>query len=140
MVSDRKLAANRKNAAKSGGPRTTAGKRASSQNSYRHGLAIPIGNIKALQGNTRKLALMLSRSNGHTTLVDAAWQAAEAEMEIMRIKARRVEFMNAYDELALGSDLREKLLRYLTSLERYEARAYSRRRRAFRELESSRRR
>src|SRR5258705_3504018 len=37
-VSDRKLAANRANAAKSTGPRTAAGKRASSLNATTHGL------------------------------------------------------------------------------------------------------
>src|SRR5438045_3231911 len=37
-ISDRKLAANRANAAKSTGPRTDAGKRASSLNAVAHGL------------------------------------------------------------------------------------------------------
>jgi hypothetical protein len=39
MISERKLAANRRNAKKSCGPRTAAGKHKVSRNALRHGLA-----------------------------------------------------------------------------------------------------
>ena len=42
MASEKQIAANRRNATKSTGPRSSAGKKRASRNAYRYGLSLPI--------------------------------------------------------------------------------------------------
>src|SRR5271169_148371 len=60
MTSERKIAANRKNARKSTGPRSNAGRAASRHNARRHGLATGIGSDPALRDDIEILAKLLA--------------------------------------------------------------------------------
>ena len=133
MPSDRQIAANRKNAKKSTGPRSDAGRAASRSNALRHGLAIPIGTDPAFHDDIEKLAKALSLSQ---KVDECAREAARAELDLLRIrKIRGWVFETLYfvaDSATSGklAEVNDKLAK----LERYERRAFSRRKRALREM------
>jgi hypothetical protein len=135
MPSDRKIAANRSNAQKSTGPRTKGGREASRRNAQRHGLAIKTGEISAFSDDIEKLSKLLSLASGTKKVSEHAREAAEAELDLSRIRKVRAWL---YDNLFFAdtanpnglTDLNDKLAK----LERYERRAFSRRNRALRSL------
>jgi hypothetical protein len=134
MTSDRKIESNRKNAQRSTGPRSEAGQRRSRRNALRHGLAIAIGSDPSFSDDIRRLASILARGNRGQKIGEFAHQAAEAEIDLLRIRKIRASRFNAIlgnSETKLDhSELNEELAK----LERYERRAFSRRKRAFRAI------
>jgi len=62
MASERQIAANRRNAKKSTGPRSKAGREASRRNARRHGLAVAIETDPAFHQDIEELAKTLSVS------------------------------------------------------------------------------
>jgi hypothetical protein len=131
MSSDRKITANRNNAKKSTGPRSKAGREASRRNARRHGLAIDIGADPAFHEDIEKLATVLS--SGAQKVSEHARQAAEAELDLTRIrKVRAWLFETLYFADTAAPDAMTELNDALTKLERYERRAFSRRKRALR--------
>jgi hypothetical protein len=137
MTTDRKIAANRKNAQKSTGPRTTRGRDRSSANAFRHGLAVAIGSDPSFSSDIENLASALELGRGRQTVGDFARQFAEAELDLLRIRKIRASQLNAVvsnpealveDYFGLGENL--------AKLQRYESRAYSRRKRAMRYMTS----
>jgi hypothetical protein len=138
MTSDRKIESNRKNAQKSTGPRSEAGQRHSRRNALRHGLAIAIGSDPSFRDDIKGLASTLARGRRGPNVGEFAHQAAEAEIDLLRIRKLRASRFNAVlgnPETALGdhSEFNEELAK----LERYERRAFARRKRAFRALTES---
>ena len=87
MASERQIAANRQNAKKSSGPRSAAGKARSRRNALRHGLAIASRTIPAFQPDV--MALARSLSSAGDDFDDAALIAAEAEIDLLRIRRYR---------------------------------------------------
>jgi hypothetical protein len=84
MASERQIAANRRNASKSSGPRSAAGKKRASSNSYRHGLF----SRRALTAVTQEigaLARIIAEETGAIAL-EHARAAAEAEVDLNRIR------------------------------------------------------
>jgi hypothetical protein len=133
MPSERQIAANRKNAKKSTGPRSKAGREASCRNARRHGLAIAIETDPAFQDDIEKLAKALSLSQN---VDEHARDAARAELDLMRIRKIRTslfEKLSLVANDATSGNLAE-LNDKLAKLERYERRAFSRRKRALREM------
>lgn len=138
MLSDRQNAANRSNAAKSTGPRSEAGRGVSRHNVLRHGLAVTIGDDPAFQKDIEKLARVLSVSSGNQDNVELAREAAEAQFELLRIrKVRALLFQTLYFANDNGSAQLAELNQAVAKLERYERRAFSRRKRAFLSLSTS---
>jgi hypothetical protein len=136
VPSDRQIAANRNNAKKSTGPRSDAGLEASRRNARRHGLAIAIGTDPAFQDEIEKLAKTLSLSRGVQHVDERAREAAEAELDLLRIRKVRawvLERLYFAGNGATSSNLAE-VNDKLAKLERYERRAFSRRKRALREM------
>ena len=135
MPSDRKITANRNNAKKSTGPRSVAGREAARRNARRHGLAVAIGGDPAFQGDIEKLAKALSLSSGTQQVSEHAREAAEAELDLKRIrKVRAFLFETLYFADTAAPDGITDLNSKLAKLERYERRAFSRRRRALRAM------
>jgi hypothetical protein len=128
MTSERKLAANQKNAKNSTGPKSDVGKHRSAQNALSHGLSIPIGRIADMRADIEVVALSIARASGEKSITELSRQAAEAQLEILRIRKARV----ALFEMEISGD---ELTKKLASLERYERRAYSRRKSAFRSMQ-----
>jgi hypothetical protein len=97
VASERQIAANRRNAQKSTGPRSAAGKKRASANAYRHGLAAGVGHSGKFAARIETMALEIIGTA--TRWVDAAVDpqileygriAAKAELDIgyiRRIKA-----------------------------------------------------
>jgi hypothetical protein len=131
MTSERKIAANRKNAKKSTGPRSEAGRAASRQNARRHGLATGIGSDPAFRDDIEILAKLLA--GGRENIGEFAREAAEAHLDLTRIRRIRAELyarMRFFD--AASTEDLMALAEQFARLERYERRAFSRRKRALR--------
>jgi hypothetical protein len=135
MPSDRKITANRGNAKKSTGPRSVAGREAVRWNARRHGLAVAIGGDPAFHEDIEKLAKALSLASGTQKISEHAREAAEAELDLKRIrKVRAFLFEKLYfADNATPDDITD-LNGKLAKLERYERRAFSRRKRALRAM------
>jgi len=131
MTSERKIAANRKNAKKSTGPRTEAGRATSRQNARRHGLATGIGSDPALRDDIEILAKLLA--SGRENFGEFAREAAEAHLDLTRIRRIRA---GLYARMRFFRDAPREVLmeaaEQFARLERYERRAFSRRKHAMR--------
>lgn len=153
MSSARKIASNRRNTVSSTGPRTATGKLRSSRNALRHGLAISVALDPAYAQDIERLANTIAGETSDKARLALSRVAAEAELELSRVRAYRISLINS--ELAAidreakngssdadtkdqATSYNEALVRtidHLDPLERYERRAFSRRKRAFRDLQ-----
>jgi hypothetical protein len=110
MASEEQIAANRRNAAKSTGPRTEKGKARSRMNARRHGLAITLPKDQKAWDELDKHSL------------------AEIEKRFRQIDRERVKAIKLTYKLIekTAPDQLERAIRRLANLDRYSARAYSR--------------
>jgi hypothetical protein len=127
VTSHKKISSNRRNAQKSSGPKSAAGKSRTARNALRHGLSIPVSAIAALRSDLETLALSIAQTAGKPTATELSEQAAGAQLELFRIRKVRATLLS-------GKISHEELNKQLARLERYERRAFSRRKRALREL------
>ena len=154
MATERQREANRRNAARSTGPRTAGGKKRASKNAFKHGLAISISSDPAKSAEIARLAAVLVGEGAGLDPIqdDNARIAAEANLEISRVRAYRAkrtlnepasEIAPAPENRASTADWRVEFeatvqaAQELTTAERYERRAFSKRNRAFRKLKSA---
>jgi hypothetical protein len=146
MATDRQIAANRRNGALSRGPKTAAGKARSSRNALKHGLAIPITRDRATARKIRRAARQMAPSAVGDSIRNAQI-AAEANFELARVRAAleaavaRMSISHTSngpgDTCSTGSGKSAApicTLAELDKLDRYERRAFSRRRGALRDL------
>jgi hypothetical protein len=135
VTSDRKITANRNNAKKSTGPRSAAGREAARRNARRHGLAVAIGGDPAFHEDIEKLAKALSLSSRKQEVSEFARETAEATLDLARIrKVRAFLIETLYFADTAAPDRITDLNGKLAKLERYERRAFSRRKRALRAM------
>jgi len=85
MASARQIAANRKNARKSTGPRTRAGKQRACRNAYRHGLTIQTDNGESCDV-VESLVQRMAPGSTDQDLLHWAAVAAGAHLELARIR------------------------------------------------------
>ncbi len=150
MTSTRKVAANGRNAARSTGPSTAGGKARASRNAYKHGLAVSILDDPAISAEVERLARSLVGKRRDLYELAQARIVAEAEFDILRIRAMRVKMIDSAAKSSSDPSLAEEpvseahgvaahlgALPQLETLERYERRAISRRRRAIRQMYKS---
>src|SRR5262245_3631677 len=89
MTTGARTAANRRNAKRSTGPRSGAGKRRASRNAVRHGLAASLAFDPALAAEVERLAAALHATKD--PLVHSyAVQVAEAELILLRVRHMRI--------------------------------------------------
>jgi hypothetical protein len=120
--SARRRAANRRNARASTGPRTSAGKARAAQNARRHGLSARHDPSRAQE--VAALASAIADA-GRGALASAI---AAAQIDLVRARRVRADLIAA---VLAGS----ATIARLAALERYERRAWSRRKRAIRGLD-----
>ncbi len=99
MASQRQLAANRRNARGSTGPRSPAGKTRASQNAFRHGLTTPLAGA-AFARAVATLARQFAGDRADHITRELARDAAAAELELARV--RRVKAALIERVAALG--------------------------------------
>jgi hypothetical protein len=84
MPSERQIAANRENALRSSGPRSSAGKRRSSANALRHGLS-RIANMRAGE-DIEALAHLVVGPNADEETLEQARSVVRAQLDLIRIR------------------------------------------------------
>ena len=129
MASSKQIAANRRNAGKSTGPKSVPGRARSSRNALRHGLAIPVETDPHVRDEVKKLAKAIAAAAGLARSGEAAHSFAEAEFDLSRIRKLKSTVFNEAGFIDFAS-LNDKL----SKIARYERRAFSRRKRALRSL------
>jgi hypothetical protein len=139
MATDRQIAANRRNGLLGRGLKTSAGKARSSRNALKHGLSIPVNRDKTLRRRIEVLARILARSEAENVFGQVR-VLAEAELELARARAVLEAVLTHAGITAEWNGGPEQgpalidVLPELQRLERYERRAFSKRRRALRDF------
>ena len=90
MASDRQIAANRRNARRSTGPRSAAGRRRSSRNSFRHGLAARVTTSAKRTQYIERLARKIAGASPDILTLESARTFAQTEFELAQIRRAKV--------------------------------------------------
>ena len=133
MATAKQVAANSRNAQRSTGPRTAAGKSTSSRNALRHGLSRPQEMNAAIEADIHQLANEIVGNRENNYQLRYATEAATALLDLVRIRKVRTEMLVAMNLAKATPDELQRLL----ALHRYESRARTRRRRASAQLEQN---
>jgi hypothetical protein len=137
MTTSRQQTGNRENARASTGPRTAAGQARAKQNARRHGLAARNRLSGTLANEVKALAHRIAGSNPSTAVLTAAGRIAEAQIDLVQVRAARQQLFapSLSDE---GTFVWSEAANQLRALDRYERRALSRRKRASEDLDTIR--
>jgi hypothetical protein len=149
MASEKQIEANRRNAGKSTGPRSAAGKKRASRNAFSHGMSTPMLGAEVAQAVEALASRILDdhgKANDHHALASAR-QIAEAEFELARVQRIKVALIERAaidplppmpeEEAQRTAEAVRRALPELVRLTRYERRAAGRRERAIRRLTQS---
>jgi hypothetical protein len=121
MASERQIAANRRNARKSTGPGSGAGKTRARRNAYRHGLTL---SITATAEYAKQLETLVRKIAGDTkdaVKLERARAIAQAELEVARVRRAKValiERASAFGELDRPRPSVSELIRLLNAFQR----------------------
>jgi hypothetical protein len=144
MTSEAKIAANRRNARRSTGPRTALAKARVRRNALRHGLATLVVGDPAVASEVDRVVAAICGPQADRFEREQALVIAEAQINLKRIRKERTQIIeqmslvsspqdpNARDPSLRGANRGAPNLARLLRLERYERRALSRRKRAVR--------
>jgi len=94
VATQKQIAANRRNALRSTGPRTPLGKARSRANSVRHGLLSKAMANPAFVAEAQTLAMEIAREHGQPDHSVEACTIAEAELTILQARTIRARLLN----------------------------------------------
>jgi hypothetical protein len=123
VATARQIAANKRNARRSTGPRSPAGKKRAGQNAYRHGLTLRSNATFATQ--IEKLARKIAGKAKDAIVLEHARDIAQATIDIARVRRVRVALIERAAALGtletpqLFNSVRE-ILQFLNSIGRGE--------------------
>jgi hypothetical protein len=134
MTSAKAIAANRRNARRSTGPRTAAGKRKVAANPLTHGVTASYAD-PAAGAAAGRIASFLAGSEASPAGLARVMPIAEAQAELLRIRNARVALIDLAtadrpDHPDRETEAIARSLTTLVRLDRYERRAMARRNRA----------
>jgi hypothetical protein len=121
MASERQIAANRRNARKSTGPRSGAGRKRASRNAYRHGLTLSIASAAAFAKQLDALVRKIAGNTDDAITLERAREIAQAELElarVRRVKVALIERASAFGELDPPRLTVTQMIRLLNALDR----------------------
>jgi hypothetical protein len=121
MASERQIAANRRNARKSAGPRSGAGKKRASRNAYRHGLTLNITSTAVFAKQLDKLVREIAGDTEDAMLLERARALAQAELDlarVRRVKIALIERASAFGELDPLTLTVTQMIRLLNAFDR----------------------
>jgi hypothetical protein len=133
MATDKQIAANRRNAKKSTGPKTLAGRTKSSCNAFRHGLTRPPTEDPTVFTEAYLLAAAIAVDEPGLQSNDAALEVALAQLTIRRVRALRNRTLSVV--MATFSD---SAIKHLSGFDRYERLARQGQKAAIRKTAKSR--
>jgi hypothetical protein len=148
VATDRQIAANRRNARRSTGPRSRAAKKRSSRNSFRHGLAAGgAANAEQIK-QIERLACKIAGASADFVTLECARTIAQAQFDLAQVGRVKLALMARAKEFSgfemrqdgaaaapptaadSNADAIQRVLSELIRLDRYERRAAVRRARA----------
>ena len=94
MVTARQIAANRRNAHRSTGPRSRAGRKRSSRNSFRHGLAAGVITNAERIKHIERLARKIAGATTDIVTLECARTIAQAEFDLAQVGRVKVAVMS----------------------------------------------
>jgi hypothetical protein len=121
MASERQIAANRRNARKSTGPRSSAGKNRASRNAYRHGLTLSITSTVAVAKQLDNLVREIAGNTEDPILLEHARAIAQSELDLARVRRAKValiERASAFGELDPPQLTVTQMIRLVNAFER----------------------
>ena len=90
MASEQQIVANRRNARKSTGPHSGAGKKRASRNAYRHGLTLSITSTAAYAKQLDRLVREIAGNTRIPITLERAREIAQAELDLARVRRAKV--------------------------------------------------
>lgn len=98
MISTARILANKRNARRSTGPKTQAGKVRSAKNALRHGFSLPIASDPILSAKAESLAQAIAGEGASSARSEAARRIAEAQIDLLRVRAARFDLLRGVIE------------------------------------------
>jgi hypothetical protein len=142
LTSDRKIRANRANARASTGPQSPQGRARAATNALRHTLSLPVCSNPALSEEVETLAREIAGPGVNEETQELARQVAEAQIDLRRVRYARHRSLSAalsdqHTPRNFATILSHEA-KQLLAMDRYERRAFSRRKRAVRDFDALR--
>src|SRR5207342_498189 len=98
MATERQIAANRRNAVNSTGPRSSAGKRRARRSSYRHGLSVAAAGCPE---QVERLAREIAGAGADATVLEQARSIAQAQLDLTQIRRVRTSLIQRTTEFGV---------------------------------------